>query len=79
MIWILNKLKSSCMYNSDECLECPTFRASIDFLNTNYEINENDIIKIFKTINKKKINKNNQNDEINTFIELQKQNKNSRI
>ena len=67
------------MYNSDECLECPTFRASIDFLNTNYEINENDIIKIFKTINKKKINKNNQNDEINTFIELQKQNKNSRI
>lgn len=79
IIWILKKckckLKSSCTFNSDEMLECPTFRQSIDFLNYNYEINENDIIKIFKTINKKKKK---ENDPVlqNQFLELQKQNRN---
>lgn len=56
--WFLKKckckLKSSCSFNSELLDECPKFRASIDFLNLNYEINQNDAIKIYKLLNSKK-------------------------
>ena len=55
--WVLKKFKctSSCSFNdNNNIFDCPNFRESIDILNNNFEINNKDILKIFKIIKTKK-------------------------
>ena len=48
------KCKSSCIFNSEEALECPKFRSSIEFLTNHYAIDESTMKKLFAILDKKK-------------------------